>query len=135
MKLKLALAVLLLASLAHAQEPKKYHTGQLLQMESLQCTVFENPSSDANATDSTMCQEYVLQGDSVLFHLRAKDAKHPVLLPVGKEVSYRTEENRFFLRLGAGDKKKEHEYLVLSMEPREKSEAAVQTAMKINHLQ
>ena len=35
MKLKLALAALLLASLAHAQETKKYHTGQLLQMESL----------------------------------------------------------------------------------------------------
>src|SRR5882762_8629836 len=115
MKRKLALTALLLASLAQAQEPKKYHTGQLLQMESLQCTVFENSSSDANATDSAMCREYVLQGDSVLFHLRAKDAKHPVLLPVGKGVGYRIEEHRFFLHLG-GDKK-EHEYLVLSMEP------------------
>jgi hypothetical protein len=134
MKLKLALAVLLLASWARAQEPKKYHTGQLLQMESLQCTVFESSSSDAKATDSAMCQEYVLQGDSVLFHLRAKDAKHPVLLPVGKEVGYRIEEGRFFLHLGVGDKK-EHEYLVLSMEPREKSDAAVQTALKVNHLQ
>jgi hypothetical protein len=132
MKSKLALAALLLASLAQAQEPKKYHTGQLLQMESLECTVFENQS--ANASDSAVCQEYVLQGDDVLFHLRAKDAKRPVLLPVGKEVGYRIEEDRFFLRVGAGDKK-EHEYLVLSMEPRDKSEAAVQTAMKVNHLQ
>jgi hypothetical protein len=134
MKLKLALAVVLLASLAQGQEPKKYHTGQLLQMESLQCTVFENPSSGANATDSAMCQEYVLQGGNVLFHLRAKDAKHPVLLPVGKEVAYRIEEDRFFLHLGAGHKK-DHEYVVLSMEPREKSDVAVQTAMKVNHLQ
>ncbi|MGC2197576.1 MAG: hypothetical protein WA628_23090 [Terriglobales bacterium] len=132
MKSKLALAALLLASLAQAQEPKKYHTGQLLQMESLQCTVFENPS--ANVSDSAVCHEYVLQGDDVLFHLRAKDAKHFVLLPVGKEVGYRTEEDRFFLRLGAGDKK-EHEYLVVSMEPRDKSEAGVQTALKVNHLQ
>lgn len=134
MKATLALAVLLLASWTQAQAPKKYHTGQLLQMESLQCTVFENPSAEASASDSAVCQEYVLQGDNILFHLRAKDVKHPVLLPVGKDVEYRTEEDRFFLRLGAGDKK-EHEYRVVSMERHEKSEPGVQTALKVNHLQ
>jgi hypothetical protein len=134
MKINLALAVLLLASVAQAQEPKKYHTGQLLQMESLQCTVFENASHEADATDKTLCQEYVLQGDDVLFHLRAKDAKHPVMLPVGKGVDYRIEEDRFYLHLTASDRK-EHEYVVLSMEPKEKSAPMVQTAMKINHLQ
>ena len=134
MRSNLALAVLLAASLAHAEEPKKYHAGQLLQMESLQCTVFENPASGADAADTTLCQEYVLQGDDVLFHLRAKDTKHPFLLPVGKEVSYRIEDSRFFLRLANGDRK-EHEYQVVSMEPREKSSAGVQTAMKVNHLQ
>jgi hypothetical protein len=134
MKTKMVLAVLLLASMAQAQEPKKYHTGQLLQMESLQCTVFENASHETDAADKTLCQEYVLQGDDVLFHLRAKDAKHPVLLPVGKGVDYRVEEDRFYLHL-TGTDKKEHEYLVLSMEPREKATPAVQTAMKINHLQ
>lgn len=134
MKLNLALAVLLLASLAQAQEPKKYHTGQLLQMESLQCTVFENSLSGADDADKTLCQEYVLEGGNVLFHLRAKSAKHPVLLPVGKNVDYRIEEDRFYLHLAAADKK-EHEYLVVSMEPRDQPEAAVQTAMKVNHLQ
>ncbi len=129
---KLAFAALLLASLVHAQDTKKYHNGQLLQMESLECTVFENPS--ANASDSVVCQEYVLQGDEVLFHLRAKDVKHTVLLPVGKEVAYRIEEDRFYLRLGAGDKK-EHEYRVVAMEPRDKSGPSVQTALKVNHLQ
>ena len=49
MKTKMGLAVLLLASMAQAQEPKKYHTGQLLQMESLQCTVFENASHETDA--------------------------------------------------------------------------------------
>jgi hypothetical protein len=131
---KLVLAVLLLASIAHAQEPKKYHTGQLLQMESLQCTVFENPSADAKAADAAVCQEYVLQGEDVLFHLRAKDAKHSVLLPVGKEVGYRIEEDRFFLRVAGGDRK-EHEFQVVSMERRQKTEATMQSAMKVNHLQ
>ena len=132
MRLKLALAALLLATLAQAQDSKKYHTGKLLQMESLQCTVFENQS--ANASDSALCHEYVLQGDEVLFHLRAKNVKRPLLLPVGKEVGYRMEADRFYLRLTASDRR-EHEYLVLSMEPREKSESAVQTALKVNHMQ
>ena len=129
---KLALATILLASLVQAQDTKRYHSGQLVQMESLECTVFENPS--ANASDSVVCQEYVLRGDDVLFHLRAKDVKHTVLLPVGKEVAYRIEEDRFYLRLGAGDKK-EHEYRVVAMEPRDKSESSMQTALKVNHLQ
>jgi|SRR6516164_442327 hypothetical protein len=132
---KLALAALLLVSITQAQEPKKYHSGRLLQMESLQCTVFENFSSGAQNTDSALCQEYVLQGDDVLFHLRAKDNKHPQLLPVGKDVEYRIEEDRFFLRLEAKGDKKDHEYLVVSMEPGDKPAASTQTAMKINHLQ
>jgi hypothetical protein len=134
MKPKLALTAVLLASMAQAQEPKKYHAGQLLQMESLQCTVFENPSADAKSNDAATCQEYVLRGDDVLFHLRAKNLKHPVFLPVGKEVGYRIEEGRFFLRLANGDRK-DHEYQVVSMEPRDKSEAPVRSAMKVNHLQ
>src|SRR6476659_5988612 len=134
MKTNMALVVRMLATLAQAQEPKKYHTGQLLQMESLQCTVFENASHETDAADTTLFQEYVLQGDNVLFHLRAKDAKHPVLLPVGKDVDYRVEEDRAYLHLTSNDKK-EHQYLVVSMERREKSTPAVQTAMKINHRQ
>jgi hypothetical protein len=134
MRSKLVLAAVLAASIAQAQEPKKYHSGQLLQMESLQCTVFENPSSDAKAADSATCQEYVVRGEDVLFHLRAKDLKHPSLLPVGKDVSYRIEQDRFFVKLSSGDRK-EHEYKVVSMEPRDRPEAAEQSAMKINHLQ
>jgi len=137
MRWKLALAALLVAVMAQAQETKKYHTGRLLQMESLQCTVFENAKSGDKEPDTALCQEYVLQGEEVLFHLRAKDAKHPLLLPVGKDVEYRIEEDRFFLRLEASDKgdKKDHEYTVLSMEPAEKLGATTETAMKINHLQ
>jgi uncharacterized protein (UPF0179 family) len=134
MRSKLVLVAVLTATIAQAQEAKKYHSGHLLQMESLQCTVFENPSSDASSVDSAMCEEYVLQGDDVLFHLRAKDAKHPLLLPVGKSVSYRIAEDRFFVKLSSRDRK-EHEYQVVSMEARERPEAAVQSAMKINHLQ
>jgi hypothetical protein len=133
MKRKLAFVVLLLASLAQAQDPKKYHSGRLLQMESLQCTVFENQSSAAQASDATVCEEYVVQGDQVLFHLRPRDTKRQVFLPVGKEVGYRIEEGKFYLLL-TGDRK-EHQYVVVSMETRNPSERTVESAMKANHLQ
>jgi len=133
MKSKLALAVLLLASLAQAQDPKKYHSGRLLQMESLQCTVFESQSSAAQASDATVCQEYVVEGDEVLFHLRPTQTKRPVFLPVGKEVGYRVDEGKFYLLLSG--ERKEHQYVVVSMEARTRSEAPVESAMKINHLQ
>lgn len=133
MKRKLAFVVLLLASLAQAQDPKKYHSGRLLQMESLQCTVFEKQGSAAQANDATVCQEYVVQGDEVLFHLRPRDTKRPVFLPVGKEVGYRIDEGKFYLLL-TGDRK-EHQYVVVSMEARSRSERTVESAMKVNHLQ
>lgn len=133
MKSNLALAVLLLASLAQAQDPKKYHSGRLLQMESLQCTVFESQSSAAQASDATVCQEYVVEGDEVLFHLRPTQTKRPIFLPVGKEVGYRVDEGKFYLLLTG--ERKEHQYVVVSMEARTRSEAPVESAMKINHLQ
>jgi hypothetical protein len=133
MRSRLVLAVILITSLTRGEEPKKYRHGQLLETESLQCTVLQSSTSEVNAADSTICEEYVLEGEDVLFHLRAKDTKHPVLLPVGKEVSYRMEADRLFLRLTHNDRK-EHEYLVVAMEPREKSEVPVQSARRANHL-
>ena len=131
MKCKLAFAVLRLRQ--RRQQQKKYHTGRLLQMESLQCTVFENQSSAAQAADATVCQEYVVQGDAILFHLRPKNTKRPVFLPVGKSVGYRIDEGKFYLQL-SGDRK-EHQYVVVSMEACSRSEGTVESAMKINHLQ
>ena len=37
MRLRLALAGLLLVAAAQAKEPKRYQTGELLQMDSVQC--------------------------------------------------------------------------------------------------
>jgi hypothetical protein len=127
---KLALAVILFGSLAYAGENKKYHTGQLLQMESIQCVVFENHPDQG--PDSSLCEEYVLQSEEVLFHFRPKDAKHVRLLPVGKTVEYRVEEGHFYLRLADH---KDREFTVVSMEPREQNAQPIHSTMKINHLQ
>jgi hypothetical protein len=74
-----------------------------------------------------LCQEYVLQSDRIVYHIRPKDAKHPVLLPVGEAVQFRIEKSSLFLR-DAENNQKEHEYLVISMEPRSDAKDARDTA-------
>ena len=59
----------------------------------------------------------MLQSDRIVYHIRPKDMKHPVLLPVGDAVQFRIEKNSLFLR-DAENNQKEHEYVVVSMEQR-----------------
>jgi hypothetical protein len=59
----------------------------------------------------------VLQSDRLIYHIRVKDAKHPVLLPVGNAVEFRIEKSSLFLR-DPENGKQEHEYVVISMQPR-----------------
>ncbi len=90
----LVLASILLASTAYAKEPKAYQSGKLLQMDSVQCGVDEKDAksftgeligtdSGHKKTQELLCQEYLLQAERVIYRIRPKDAKHPVLLPIG----------------------------------------------------
>jgi len=120
---------LALSCLAQAQAAPRYHAGKLLQMESVQCVVAESGAATAPAS-AVDCQEYVLEAEGVLFHFRSRDPRHPVLLPVGQTAQYRIAEGHFFLRVD----KKEREFVVVSMEPRE-SKAAPVHSVQLNHLQ
>jgi hypothetical protein len=124
----LLLGVLVLSVGASAQSTAKYHTGKLLQMESVQCVV---SAPDPATPASKPCQEYVLEGEGVLFHLHAQKSGESMLLPVGKTVPYRVHEGHFYLKLDGHDR----EFSVVAMEPRESGQAPVQSAKAINHLQ
>lgn len=129
MKSHFVLSVLLLSSLLYAKEPKSYQTGKLLQMESVSCGVDENSgksvAGELIGTDSAhkkthelLCQEYILQSSKVIYHIRPKDEKHPVLLPVGEQAQFRMEKDKMILRVEDLDNK-DREYTVVSMTPRE----------------
>lgn len=122
------LSVLALASIAGAQNASLYHSGKLLQMESVQCVV---ESSDPTKAASKPCQEYLLEGEGVLFHLHPAKGGESVLLPVGKILQYRLSEGHFYLKLSGHDR----EFSVVAMEPRETRQAPVHSAQQINHLQ
>jgi hypothetical protein len=128
----IVLASLLLAATAYAKEPKAYQDGKLLQMDSVQCGTNENAKK--GKTQELLCQEYVVQTDQVLYHVRPKDEKHPVLLPIGQNAQFRLEKNMMLLRVEGSDGK-EREYVVVSVKPRGDSTAADATPARLNHLQ
>jgi len=129
MRSRIITAILLVAGLAYAREPKHYESGVLLQMDSAECGIDENSgkslAGELIGTDSAhkkthalLCQEYILQGERVIYHIRPRAEKHPVLLPVGEKAQFRMEKDQLVMRVEDGDNK-EREYSVVSMTPRE----------------
>jgi hypothetical protein len=129
MKFKLFLASLLLTCVAFGKDPKPRQSGKLSQMESVACGVDENSgkslAGELIGTDSAhkktyelLCQEYVLISDRVIYRIRPRDEKHPVLLPVGEQAQFRMEKDKMILRVEDLDDK-DRQYTVVSMTPRE----------------
>jgi hypothetical protein len=136
-------AVLGLATVAYAKDPKPYQSGKLLQMDSVACGTAEKDSksfagemigtdSGSKKTQQLLCQEYVLQGERVNYRIRPRDEKHPALLAVGGQAQFRIEKDKLKLRME--DSTKELEFFVVSMTPRTDSSAADVSAQP-NHLQ
>jgi len=134
MKAKILMIALLLASFAQAKEPKAHQSGTLLQMDSAECGVDENSGksfvgemvgtdSAHKKTHALLCQEYLLQSDTVIYRIRPRDEKHPVLLPVGQTAQFRIQKDKMLLQVEDVDDK-EREYTVVSMTPRQERKAA-----------
>jgi hypothetical protein len=146
MRSKLIVCVVLgLASAAYAKDPKPYQTGKLVQMDSVSCGMAEKDAksfagemlgtdSGNKKTQEVLCQEYVLQAERVIFHIRPRDEKHPVLLPVGDQAQFRLEKDKMLLRVEDLDNK-EREYIVVSMTPRTDTSTADASPSRPNHLQ
>jgi hypothetical protein len=129
MRTRLVIGLALLTSVAYAKEPKPHQSGKLLQMESVACGVDENSgkslAGELLGTDSAhkkthemLCQEYVLQSERIIYRIRPRDEKHPVLLPVGEQAQFRMQKDKMILRVEDLDGK-DREYTVVSMTPRE----------------
>lgn len=136
--------VLGIASAAYAKEPKPYQSGKLLQMDSVPCGVSEKDGkslagemlgtdSGSKKTHELLCQEYLLQTEHVLYRIRPRDEKHPVLLPIGERAQFRIQKDKLVLRVEDLDDK-EREYIVVSITPRTDNSTADATP-HANHLQ
>lgn len=117
----------LLASAAWAKDNHFYQKGRITQMESVSCGYAENSGktftgevlgTDAahKKTQEMLCQEYVLRSERVVYKIRPRDEKHPVLLPVGEDADFRIQKDKLFLKINELDDK-ERDYSVVSMTP------------------
>jgi hypothetical protein len=95
-------------------------------MDAVECGVDENSGKSFagevlgtggahKKTRAMLCQEYVLKTDHVMYRIRPRDEKHPVLLPVGERAEFRIKKDRLLLSVAELDGK-EREYSVTSMQ-------------------
>jgi len=135
--------IAIVATTTYAKEPKPYQTGTLLRMDAVHCGQAEKDArsvtgellgtdSGSKKSEEVLCQEYVLQGDNVVYRLRPHDEKHPVLLPIGSSAQFRLDKDKLLLRVAGADDK-EREYIVVSMAPRTDNVTAGGEAPSSNH--
>ena len=138
MKSILAAALFLAASSAFAKEPVFHQQGTITAMDGVECGVDENSGKsfgEVLGTDGAhkktrqlLCQEYVLKTDRVLYRIRPRDEKHPMLLPVGERAEFRIKKDKLLLAVPELDGK-EREYSVTSMQMIRPEPGATQSAM------
>jgi hypothetical protein len=115
-----------------------YQKGTLLRMDSNSCGMQEKggksitgellgTDSQSKKTREVLCQEYVLQGERVIYRIRPRDEKHPALLPIGETAQFRIHKDKLILRVPEADGK-EREYTVVSMTPRQDNGASTQAS-------
>lgn len=123
------MVVVLFGAFAQAKDRPVNQSGTLLQMDSVDCGAEQKGgktfAGEMLGTDSAhqkthvlLCQEYLLQTDRVIYRIRPRDDKHPVLLPVGVKAQFHLDKDKMKLRVEDLDDK-EREYTVVSMTPRE----------------
>ena len=123
------LVLLVCTATCAAKEHPDYQNGKILQMESTACGLQEKGSKTIageilgtdgqhKKTQELLCQEYILQSDRVIYRIRPKDDKHPVLLPIGETAHFRLHKDKLILQVPEADGK-EREYIVVSMTPRQ----------------
>ena len=133
MKLHTLAVCLLFAGVCSARE-HDYQHGTLLRMDPSSCGAQEKSSKTVageifgtdgqhKQTQELLCQEYILQADHVVYRIRPKDDKHAVLLPIGETAQFRISKDKLILRVPEINDR-EHEYIVVSMTPREPDHAA-----------
>src|ERR1051325_2672579 len=127
MKAAVFCGVLLASMAVLAKDGPSYQSGVHKKMNSVECG-FEQKSAKGlmgeivgtdnshSKTRKTFCQEYVLETNHVVYHIRPREEKHPALLPVGEKALFRMKKKLMVLKVPEGDDK-EREYDVVSMLP------------------
>lgn len=114
----IVLTALMVAAVIPASAASKKHAdrGMLEKMEAVPCgakergltglgSIFASAGIQAVNSEEKLCPQYLLRTDDMEYHIRPKDKKHEVLLPVGKEGEFKIKKNLMYLKVVDGDKK------------------------------
>lgn len=121
-----AVALTLLSSLAHAKGPKAYQIGRVSQSQAVPCSSGHKAQS--------LCQEYILESENVIYQIRPRDRKHATALQTGDRAEFRLSKGMMFLRSEEAGSK-EQSFVVISTSPASDTSAADVRSMRVNHLQ
>ena len=123
-----AVALISVSSLAFAKDPKPYQIGHVSQSKAVPCT-----TKRSHKTQS-LCQEYILESQNVIYYIRPRDQKHAVTLQTGDRAEFRLNKGMILLRTEEAGSK-EHPFVVISVSPASDTSAADVRSMRVNHLQ
>ena len=132
MKMKTPLSLALIAAVlvapgSQAKKKSEPDRGMLEKMDAVPCGAKQKGLSglgsfwasvgitDVHATEK-LCPQYLVRTDDMDYRIRPMNLKHPVILPIGREVVMKIKKDRMLVRVSDGDKKM-REYEVVGMEP------------------
>jgi hypothetical protein len=106
---------------------KKHDRAMIEKMEAVPCGAKEHGLTGLGSiwasvgvthvnSDEKLCPQYLLRTDTMEYHVRPLDHKHPVILPVGKEGEFKVSKDKLDMRIPEGDHKMRH-YQVVAMKP------------------
>jgi hypothetical protein len=144
-KTALILALVLVSAVPLSADDKKKKQPEralLEKMEAVPCgakekgltglgTVWASAGITHVNSDEKLCPQYMVITDEMEYQIRPTDTKHPVLLPVGKEIEFKIKKDEMFLRVVDGDKKMDT-YHVVSMKSTNSAADAQNSPAKSN---
>jgi hypothetical protein len=118
-KAALFLTIILVAAIplsAGGNKKKDPERAMLEKMEAVPCgakekgvtglgTVWASAGITHVNSDEKLCPQYEVITDDMEYHIRPTDTKHPIVLPVGKEIVFKIRTDRMYLRVADGDQK------------------------------
>ena len=140
-KTALVAGLILLAAIpagAGGNKKKPPERALLEKMEAVPCGAKEKgvtglgtPWGSAGIThvnnDEKLCPQYMVVTDDMEYHIRPTDKKHPVILPVGEEITFKIKKDHMILKVVEGDQKS-ITYTVVAMKPTAGSSAEARDA-------
>ena len=142
-KMIFILGIILLAAVplsAGGEKKKPTERAMLEKMEAVPCgakekgvtglgTVWASAGITHVNSDEKLCPQYEVVTDEMEYHIRPTDTKHPIVLPVGKEVVFKIKKDRMYLRVADGDQKM-LTYAVVAEKPANSDTNAQNSAVK-----